>query len=71
MFIPYVIDNQADKMVDVLGSLLEEDQGRFLDVERICSDKRGSDQSPPPTVAPARMIERDDLRLICFDVICA
>ena len=43
---------------------------RFLEeVERICSDTGASDVSEPASVAPARMIEREDLRLICFDVI--
>lgn len=43
---------------------------RFLgEVERICSETGASDMSVPTSVAPARMIEREDLRLICFDVI--
>jgi hypothetical protein len=43
---------------------------QFLeDVERISSDTGTTDQSPPSGVAPAKMIERDELRLICFDVI--
>jgi superfamily II DNA or RNA helicase len=48
----------------------DEDITRLLeDVERISSDTGVTDQSPPSGVAPAKMIERDDLRLICFDVI--
>jgi hypothetical protein len=39
------------------------------DVERISFDTGTTDQAPPPDGGPAKMIEREDLRLICFDVI--
>jgi hypothetical protein len=43
---------------------------KFLeDVEKVSSETETADQSPPPSTAPSKMIGRDDLTLICFDVI--
>jgi hypothetical protein len=46
------------------------DISQFLEqIETISSDTGAADQSPQAMIAPAKMIERGDLRLICFDVI--
>jgi hypothetical protein len=59
MKIPYVIDNQTHRLIDVRQQLLAEHADKSIDIATAYF-----------TVA-AHQLRREDLRLICFDHLCS
>lgn len=63
MKIPYVIDNQAHRLADILTCLLDEHRGRSLDVATAYFTVGGFG------LVKEGLLNLGVLRLICFDLV--
>jgi len=71
--LPYVIDNQTHRLTDVLNDLLSRHKGQSLDVATVegLRQKLGGEPVNSQSTGGGTdwQLNREDLRLICFDLI--
>ena len=73
MRLPYVIDNRTYRLTDVLNDLLPRHKGQSLDVATVegLRQKLGGESVNSQSTGGGTdwQLNREDLRLICFDLI--
>ena len=73
MRLPYVIDNRTYRLTDVLNDLLPRHKGQSLDVATVegLRQKLGGESVNRQSTGGGTdwQLNREDLRLICFDLI--